>query len=115
MALAMVEGARREGRLAPAHPVVELTGGSTGTSLALVCNGLGHPLTIVAKARTEVPELITAGTGTVGVRLPDDEGARATVRAFVGGLTATSANPAGRPPAPPHSPRATSRAASASS
>ena len=72
-------------------------------------------LTIVAKARTEVPELITADTGTVGVRLPDDEGARATVRAFVVGLTATSANPAGRPPAPPHSPRATSRAASASS
>src|SRR5947209_8445982 len=47
MALAMVEGARRRGRLAPGHRVVEFTGGSTGASLALVCSALGHPLTIV--------------------------------------------------------------------
>lgn len=56
-------------------------------------------LTLVAQARAEVPELLTAGTGTVGVRLPDDEGARSTVRACGGALTATSANPSGRPPA----------------
>jgi cysteine synthase A len=47
MALAMIEGARRDGRLAPGQRVVELTGGSTGTSLALVCTALGHPLSIV--------------------------------------------------------------------
>ncbi len=56
-------------------------------------------LTIVAGARAEVPELLTAGTGTVGVRLPGDEDARAIVRACGGALTATSANPAGSPPA----------------
>lgn len=56
-------------------------------------------LTLVAAARAEVPELLTAGTGTVGVRLPDDAEARAIVRACGGLLTATSANPAGRPPA----------------
>jgi L-threonylcarbamoyladenylate synthase len=56
-------------------------------------------LTLVARARPEAPELLTAGTGTVGVRLPDDEEARAIVRACGGLLTATSANPAGRPPA----------------
>ena len=56
-------------------------------------------LTLVAAARAEVPELLTAGTGTVGVRLPDDAEARAVVRACGGLLTATSANPAGRPPA----------------
>ncbi|HEX8118931.1 MAG TPA: L-threonylcarbamoyladenylate synthase, partial [Pyrinomonadaceae bacterium] len=56
-------------------------------------------LTLVARARAEAPELLTAGTGTVGVRLPDDEEARAIVRACGGLLTATSANPAGRPPA----------------
>lgn len=56
-------------------------------------------LTLVAAARAEVPELLTAGTGTIGVRLPDDEEARAIVRACGGLLTATSANPAGRPPA----------------
>ncbi|HEU4597522.1 MAG TPA: L-threonylcarbamoyladenylate synthase [Pyrinomonadaceae bacterium] len=56
-------------------------------------------LTIVAGARAEVPELLTAGTGTVGVRLPGDEAAREIVRACGGALTATSANPAGSDPA----------------
>ncbi|HYY94310.1 MAG TPA: L-threonylcarbamoyladenylate synthase, partial [Pyrinomonadaceae bacterium] len=56
-------------------------------------------LTLIAQARAEVPELLTAGTGTIGVRLPDDEEARAIVRACGGVLTATSANPAGRAPA----------------
>jgi len=56
-------------------------------------------LTLVALARAEAPELLTAGTGTVGVRLPDDVEARAIVRACGGLLTATSANPPGRPPA----------------
>lgn len=56
-------------------------------------------LTLVARARAEAPELLTAGTGTIGVRLPDDAEARAIVCACGGLLTATSANPAGRPPA----------------
>lgn len=56
-------------------------------------------LTLVAAARAEAPELLTAGTGTIGVRLPGDAEARAIVRACGGLLTATSANPAGRPPA----------------
>jgi L-threonylcarbamoyladenylate synthase len=56
-------------------------------------------LTLVAAARREVPELLTAGTGTVGVRLPGDVEARAIVRACGGALTATSANPSGLPPA----------------
>ena len=56
-------------------------------------------LTIVAGARPGVPEILTAGTGTVGVRLPDDEDARKIVRACGGALTATSANPSGSPPA----------------
>ena len=56
-------------------------------------------LTLVADAQTNLPELITAGTGTVGVRLPDDEEVRTFVRECGGVLTATSANPAGQPPA----------------
>jgi L-threonylcarbamoyladenylate synthase len=56
-------------------------------------------LTLVAPAREDAPELLTAGTGTVGVRLPDDVDAREIVRACGGLLTATSANPAGEPPA----------------
>ncbi len=48
MALAMIEGAERDGRLAPGQPVVEYTGGSTGSSLAYVCAVTGHPLRIVS-------------------------------------------------------------------
>ncbi|MGH7179061.1 MAG: PLP-dependent cysteine synthase family protein [Tepidisphaeraceae bacterium] len=47
MALAMIEAAERDGRLAPGGSVVEYTGGSTGVSLALVCAVKGHPLHIV--------------------------------------------------------------------
>jgi cysteine synthase len=47
MALAMIEGAERAGRLRPGQAVVEYTGGSTGSSLAFVCAVSGHPLHIV--------------------------------------------------------------------
>lgn len=74
MALAMVEGARSAGRLAPGHLVVELTGGSTGASLALVCSALGHPLIIVtsdAVAREKI-EMTRAFGATVEVlRTPE--------------------------------------------
>lgn len=47
MALAMVEAAEADGRLAPGGSVVEYTGGSTGVSLSLVCAVKGYPLDIV--------------------------------------------------------------------
>jgi cysteine synthase A len=47
MAVAVVEWAEREGRLKPGGTVVEYTGGSTGTSLALVCAAKGYRLNIV--------------------------------------------------------------------
>lgn len=56
-------------------------------------------LTLVVSARADVPEELTAGTGTIGVRLPADEAVRELVRACGGALTATSANLAGAPPA----------------
>ena len=57
------------------------------------------PLTLIGKAAGQVPNEITAGTGTVGVRLPDDDKVRALVRECGGALTATSANPADQAPA----------------
>jgi L-threonylcarbamoyladenylate synthase len=57
------------------------------------------PLTIVVRAGGEVPGELTAGTGTIGVRLPDDERVRDFVRICGGALTATSANLSGEPPA----------------
>jgi cysteine synthase A len=47
MALAMVEGAERDGRLQPGGSVVEYTGGSTGVSLAFVCSVKRIPVKIV--------------------------------------------------------------------
>jgi L-threonylcarbamoyladenylate synthase len=57
------------------------------------------PLTLIGGARPEVPVALTAGTRTIGLRLPDDENVRALVRACGGALTATSANVSGEPPA----------------
>jgi len=48
MALAMIDGAARDGRLRPGQTVVEYTGGSTGSSLAYVCALKGYPLRIVS-------------------------------------------------------------------
>src|SRR5215471_8341959 len=47
MALAMVEGGERTGRLRPGGRVVEYTGGSTGVSLSRVCAARGYPISIV--------------------------------------------------------------------
>ena len=57
------------------------------------------PLTIVGRAVPELPGEITAGTETVGVRVPADVDVRELVRECGGALTATSANPSGREPA----------------
>jgi L-threonylcarbamoyladenylate synthase len=57
------------------------------------------PITLIGKARPELADGLTAGSGTIGLRLPDDEGVRALVRACGGALTATSANTSAQPSA----------------
>jgi L-threonylcarbamoyladenylate synthase len=57
------------------------------------------PLTLIGISRPKVPIELTAGTNSLGVRLPDDENVRSLVRACGGALTATSANVSGHPPA----------------
>jgi cysteine synthase A len=47
MALAMIEGAERDGLISPGDTVVEYTGGSTGPALALVCGAKGYRALIV--------------------------------------------------------------------
>ena len=49
-------------------------------------------LTLIGAASAGLPHEITAGTKTVGVRLPNDDRVRLLVRACGGALTATSAN-----------------------
>jgi cysteine synthase A len=47
MARAVISRAEKDGRLRQGDTVVEYTGGSTGTSLALVCAARGYPIRIV--------------------------------------------------------------------
>jgi L-threonylcarbamoyladenylate synthase len=63
---------------------------------------VGHwpaPLTLIGPSHPELPIELTAGTSTIGVRLPDDESVRVLVRTCGGALTATSANTSGKAPA----------------
>ena len=54
MALAMLEGAERDGLISPGDTVVEYTGGSTGPALALVCRAKGYrALIVIADCFTE--------------------------------------------------------------
>ena len=53
------------------------------------------PLTLVLPARADLPRALTAGTGTIGVRLSGHPVARALVQAAGAPVTAPSANPHG--------------------
>lgn len=55
VALAMIEAARRDGRLSEGQTVVEMTSGNTGTGLALVCAALGHQF-VAVMSRGNTPE-----------------------------------------------------------
>lgn len=57
------------------------------------------PLTLVFRAAEAVPSVLTAGTGTIGVRLPAHPDVQRLLEAVGGPLTGTSANRSGRPPA----------------
>lgn len=65
---------------------------------ALMARHWPGPLTLVLAARPEVPVALTAGTGTIGVRMPGHATALALVRAARRPVTAPSANPSGEPP-----------------
>jgi cysteine synthase A len=75
MALAMIEGAERSGRLRPGQTVVEYTGGSTGSSLAFVCAIKGYPTHIVTSDAFAEEKLATMRAfGAVLDVLPSPEG-----------------------------------------
>ncbi len=57
------------------------------------------PLTLIFPARPGLSPLLTAGTGTVGVRLSSHPQARRLAALAGGAITATSANLSGQPPA----------------
>ncbi|MDD3355148.1 L-threonylcarbamoyladenylate synthase, partial [Zoogloea sp.] len=54
------------------------------------------PLTLILKKEEGVPDLVTGGQDTVGLRVPNHPVALALLRAFGGGIAAPSANRFGR-------------------
>jgi len=78
MARAVIERAEADGRLTPGYRVVEYTGGSTGTSLALVCAAKGYPIHIVtsdAFSREKLDHMAALGAT---LTLVPSEGGRTT-------------------------------------
>ena len=53
------------------------------------------PLTIIVRKKTCIPDIVTAGLGTVGVRMPSHPIARRLLQAYGGPIAAPSANPFG--------------------
>ena len=66
----------------------------TARTLASAC--WPGPLTVVVRRAPHVPDAVTGGLDTVGLRVPDQPIALALLRAFGGGVAAPSANRFGR-------------------
>ena len=82
MALAMIEGGERRGALRPGMRVVEYTGGSTGSSLAMVCAMKGyafHPLSSDAFA---IEKLDTMRAFGADLEIVPSDGGRVTPALF---------------------------------
>jgi L-threonylcarbamoyladenylate synthase len=62
---------------------------------ALIDRFLPGPITLVLPAKSVLPPLLLAGTGRIGVRIPDHDLALSLIRAFDSPITATSANRSG--------------------
>ena len=83
MAVAAIAGAERDGRLKPGDTVVEYTGGSTGTSLALVCAAKGYPMHIVTSAAFSQEKRDHMAALGARLTLVPSEGGRLTRQLFV--------------------------------
>ena len=75
MALAMIEGAEARGVLRPGMRVVEFTGGSTGSSLAMVCAAKGYRFVVLSSDAFAQEKLLTMEAFGAELRMvPSDEG-----------------------------------------
>ena len=78
MARAVIERTEQDGRLKPGGTVVEYTGGSTGTSLAMVCAAKGYRIRIVSSdafAREKIDQMAALGAE---ITLIPSEGGKTT-------------------------------------
>src|SRR5262245_9755102 len=82
MALAMVEGAERRGALKPGMRVVEFTGGSTGSSLGMVCAAKGYPFVVLSSDAFSREKLLTMEAFGAELRMVPSDGGKVTPALF---------------------------------
>src|ERR1044072_8782740 len=82
MALAMIEGAEARGALKPGMRVVEFTGGSTGSSLGMVCAAKGYPFVVLSSDAFAKEKLLTMSAFGADLRLVRSDGGKVTPDLF---------------------------------
>jgi cysteine synthase A len=82
MALAMIEGAERRGVLKPGMRVIEFTGGSTGSSLAMVCAVKGYRFAPVSSDAFSQEKLQTMRAFGGDLQIVESEGGKITPALF---------------------------------
>jgi cysteine synthase len=82
MALAMIEGAEASGRLRPGVRVVEFTGGSTGSSLAMVCAAKGYRFVVLSSDAFSREKLLTMQAFGAELRMVPSDGGKVTPALF---------------------------------
>jgi cysteine synthase len=82
MALAMVEGAEARDALRPGMRVVEYTGGSTGSSLAMVCAAKGYRFVVLSSDAFAKEKLLTMEAFGAELRMVPSDGGKVTPALF---------------------------------
>jgi cysteine synthase A len=82
MALAMIEGAERRGALRPGMRVIEFTGGSTGSSLAMICAVKGYPFVALTSDAFAEEKLRTIAAFGAQLEIIPSEGGKVTPSLF---------------------------------
>jgi cysteine synthase A len=82
MAMAMIDGAERRGELRPGGTVIEFTGGSTGSSLAMVCAIKGYKAHLVSSDAFAEEKLQTMRAFGATVEVVPSDGGKINVGLF---------------------------------
>ena len=82
MALAMIEGAEARGALRPGMRVVEFTGGSTGSSLGMVCAAKGYRFVALSSDAFAQEKLLTMTAFGAELRIVPSDGGKVTPALF---------------------------------
>jgi len=83
MALAMIEGAEKRGELKPGGTVIEYTGGSTGSSLAMVCANKGYHAHFVSSDAFAKEKLQTMRAFGAELDIMPSENGKITAKLFI--------------------------------